>query len=82
MIDAKDIAIALLLTILALSVTRSEAEPLWWVWVKHPGDMEWVVFAPAVNYTDCMSRLLPKTMGYFEGRSAWQTPRFKCEVKK
>lgn len=56
-------------------------EPVWWVWVKHPGSIEWIQFAPAENYDDCVERMLPKVARYFDHTTTWTQPKFKCEVK-
>ena len=53
----------------------------WWVWVKHPDSIDWITFAPAYDYDDCVKRMLPKVAGLFtsaEPMRDWP-PRFKCQ---
>ena len=56
-----------------------EKESVWLVWVKLPLSVVWEPLAQADSYTDCVTRLLPKAMSYWDKSTAWEQPQFKCE---
>lgn len=77
------LVVYLLLALFLLLVPPAPAaEPAWWVWIKHANSVEWVAFAPADSYSDCVERMLPLAARLVDdyGHSPWE-PKFKCEVK-
>ena len=73
--------VAVLLLFWSASAHAHEPPTGWWVWVKHQGSIEWIAFAPAYDYDDCVERMLPRIAKLFtsvEPMRGWP-PRFKCE---
>jgi len=66
---------------LALGQKATGQEPVWWVWGLWPKDIAWIAMAPAMSYSDCVERMLPKVRLLINRTTAWDQPLFKCEVK-
>lgn len=72
------VMVALLMSGL-MAAYAQEKESVWLVWVKLPSSVMWEPLAQASSYTDCVTRLLPKAMSYWDKTTAWEQPQFKCE---
>jgi hypothetical protein len=72
-----------LAALLVLSGSAQGHEPTgWWVWVKQPSSTEWVPFAPAHDYGDCVDRMLPLAAKLVaRGFGPGWAPKFKCEER-